>query len=85
MQTNANTRLTQKQQNLLLGLVEGLSCRQAAEKADLHPSSASIILRRPEFREELNRLRSEAASRMAARLPALVDVALDVLEFELKF
>jgi hypothetical protein len=85
MQTNDKVYLTPKQQNLLFGLAEGLSHKEAAQRADLHPSSASVILRRPGFREELSRLRSEALARMAARLPGLVDRALDVLEHELTF
>jgi hypothetical protein len=85
MQTNDKVYLTPKQQNLLFGLAEGLSHKEAAQRADLHPSSASVILRRPGFREELNRLRAEAVARMAARLPTLVETALDVLEHELNF
>ena len=85
MQTNANPQLTQKQRRLLTGLVEGLTQREAARLADLHPSSACIITKRPDFREELARLRAEAEARLVERLPDLIDQALTVLSAELNY
>ena len=41
-------------------------------------------MRRPDFREELFRARAEANARLLARLPSLVDKALDVLEWEMR-
>ena len=84
MQNNTNAVLTQKQQRLLAGLAEGLSQRDAARQAGLHPVSACIIAKRPDFREELLRIREDAEARLVARLPALVDQALDILTLELK-
>jgi hypothetical protein len=76
--------LTAKQHRLLAGLAEGLSQKDAAREAGVHPVSASIIMRRPDFREELFRARAEANARLLARLPKLVDQAMDVLEMEMK-
>ena len=83
MQTNTKSLLTPKQQRLLVGLAEGLTQREAALEAGVHPISACIITKRPDFREALLQVRAEANARLAARLPALVDQALDVLEVEL--
>jgi hypothetical protein len=84
MQTNTKSLLTPKQQRLLSGLAEGLTQREAALEAGVHPISACIITKRPDFREALLQVRAEANARLAARLPALVDQALDVLEMELR-
>lgn len=84
MQTNTKSLLTPKQQRLLVGLAEGLTQREAALEAGVHPISACIITKRPDFREALLQVRAEANARLAARLPALVDQALDVLEMELR-
>ena len=84
MQTNTKPLLTAKQHRLLAGLAEGLSQKDAARAAGVHPVSASIIMRRPDFREELFRARAEANARLLARLPSLVDKALDVLEWEMR-
>ena len=84
MQTNLNPVLTQKQRRLLVGLAEGLSQRDAALQAGLHPVSACIIAKRPDFREELLRVRAEAEARLVARLPELVDQALEILAIELR-
>jgi hypothetical protein len=83
-QTNTKTLLTAKQQRLLVGLAEGLTQREAAIEAGIHPISACIITKRPDFREAMLQVRAEANARLAARLPALVDQALDVLELELR-
>lgn len=84
MQTNTKPLLTAKQHRLLAGLAEGLSQKDAARAAGVHPVSASIIMRRPDFRDELFRARAEANARLLARLPNLVDQALDVLEWEMR-
>lgn len=84
MQTNTKPLLTAKQHRLLAGLAEGLSQKDAAREAGVHPVSASIIMRRADFREELFRARAEANARLLARLPSLVDQALDALEWEMK-
>lgn len=84
MQTNTKSLLTPKQQRLLVGLAEGLTQREAALEAGVHPISACIITKRPDFREALLQVRAEANARLAARLPALVDQALDVIEVELR-
>lgn len=84
MQTNTKSLLTPKQQRLLVGLAEGLTQREAALEAGVHPISACIIAKRSDFREALMQVRAEANARLAARLPNLVDQALDVLEMELR-
>jgi hypothetical protein len=84
MQTNTKPLLTAKQHRLLAGLAEGLSQKDASREAGVHPVSASIIMRRPDFREELFRARAEANARLLERLPSLVDQALGVLEGEMK-
>jgi hypothetical protein len=84
MQTNTKPILTAKQHRLLAGLAEGLSQKDAAREAGVHPVSASIIMRRPDFREELFRARAEANAKLLNRLPSLVDQALDALEWEMR-
>lgn len=77
--------ITPRQQKFLFRLAEGLSQAQAARETGYHVVSACHLLKRPEVRAELERLRAEAEQELLVRLPTLVNQALDVLERALAY
>jgi phage terminase small subunit len=75
-----NANISPRQQKFLARLVEGRSQAQAARESGYHPVTACRLLQRHEIRAELERLRAEAEQELLARLPRLVQQAVDILE-----